>query len=442
MRCPHYPERGGAGDFVSAGADGDVRCRPMSPSPTLDVAFVRRQFPALTSSTVFFDNAGGSQILGRVVDRIADYLLTTNVQHGATYAVSQAATARVADAQVRTAALLNAASADEIVMGPTSTVLLQWLARAMSSSLGRGDEVVVSRADHESNIGPWVALAAQGVTVRTWELRPGAHLLHLDDLAALLTPRTRLVAVTQASNIFGAVQPVADIARLVHAHGARLCVDGVAFAPHRAVDVQAWDVDYYVLSFYKVFGPHHAVLYGKRALLLGLDTLYHYFVPKDRIPYKLQPGNPNYELSYGCVGIVDYLEELGRRHGAGNSATPRQAIETAWTVIANHEAALATRLLEYLRQHPRVRLLGPESGDAAVRVPTVSFVVDGVDARDIVAHTDALGIGIRHGDFHSRRLVEWLGHGGPAGVVRASMAHYNTVAEVDRLAAALDAVIR
>lgn len=408
-----------------------------SPS-ALDVGFVRQQFPSLSSGTVFFDNAGGSQILGRVVDRISDYLLTTNVQHGATYAVSQTATARIAEAQARTATLLNAASADEVVMGPTSTVLLQWLARAMSSSLAPGDEVIVSRADHESNIGPWVGLEAQGVVVRTWELRPGAHLLDLDDLAALLTPRTRLVAVTHASNIFGAVQPIAEIARLVHAHGARLCVDGVAFAPHRAVDVQAWDVDYYVLSFYKVFGPHHAVLYGKRPLLLGLDTIYHSFIPKERIPYKLQPGNPNYELSYGSIGIVDYLEELGRRHGAAADATPRLAIETAWTAITAHEAVLATRLLDHLRQRRRVRLIGPESGDAGVRVPTVSFVVDGVDARAIVRRTDALGIGIRHGDFHSRRLVEWLGHGGPAGVVRVSMAHYNTVDEVDRLTAAFD----
>jgi cysteine desulfurase family protein (TIGR01976 family) len=407
----------------------------------LDLGWVRQQFPALASDVVYFDNAGGSQALGRVVDRIRDYLLTTNVQHGASYAVSRAAAARVADAQVRMAEMLNAASPDEIVMGPASTVLLQWLARAMAPQLAPGDEVIVSRADHESNIGPWTGLQAHGAIVRTWELRPGASVLDLDDLARLMSPRTRLVAVTHASNIFGAIQPVAEIARVVHAHGVRLCVDGVAYAPHRAVDVRALDVDYYVLSAYKVFGPHHAVMYGKRDLLLGLDTLYHYFIPKDRIPYKLQPGNPNYELSYACIGIADYLDELGRREGAGIDATRRAAIETAWASIAAHEAVLSERLLGYLAQHPRVRVIGPDTADPAVRVPTISFVVDGRDSREIVAHTDGLGIGIRHGDFHSRRLVEWLGYGGPSGVVRVSMVHYNTVDEVDRLITALDAVL-
>ena len=402
---------------------------------------LRKRQPSLSSGFAFLDNAGGSQILGRVVDRIRDYLLTTNVQHGASYSVSQQATARVAEAQVRTAELLNASRPEEIVMGPTTTVLLQWLARAMTGQLAPGDEVVVSRADHESNIGPWVGLEAHGVVVKTWELRPGTHLLDLDDLAALMTPRTKFVAVTHASNIFGAIQPITDIARLVHARGAKLCVDGVAFAPHRAVDVRAWDVDYYALSFYKVYGPHHAVLYGKYEHLLELDTLYHYFVPKDKIPYKLQPGNPNYELSYACIGIADYLDDLGRRSGTPPAATRRAAIESAWSAIAAHEAALGGRLLDYLGTHPRVRVLGPATADAEVRVPTISFVVDGVDSREIVRHTDTLGLGIRHGDFHSRRLVEWLGYGGPSGVVRASMVHYNSPEEVDRLIAALDAVI-
>ncbi len=413
----------------------------MMPAPVLNLDFARAQFPALASGFAYLDNAGGSQILGRVVDRIRDYLLTTNVQHGASYALSQQASARLAEAQAQTAALLNAARPEEIVMGPTTTVLLQWLARAMSSQLAPGDDVIVSRADHESNIGPWVGLEAHGVVVKTWELRPGAYVLDLDDLRSLMTRRTKLVAVTHTSNIFGAIQPVADIARVVHAGGAKLCIDGVAFAPHRGVDVTALDVDYYALSFYKVFGPHHAVLYGKYEHLLELDTLYHYFVPKDKVPYKLQPGNPNYELSYGCIGIGDYLEELGRRSGVAQDASAQAAVAGAWGAIAAHESALAARLLDFLNSHPRVRVLGPATSDGTVRVPTISFVVDGIDARAIVRHTDTRDLGIRHGDFHSRRLVEWLGLGGPSGVVRVSMVHYNSAEEVDRLIAALDAVI-
>jgi len=410
-------------------------------APSLDLAFVRAQFPALASGFAFLDNAGGSQILDGVVDRIRDYLLTTNVQLGASYRVSQDASARLHEAQVRTAELLNAARPEEIVMGPTSTVLLQFLARAMAGQFAPGDEVVVSRADHESNIGPWVGLEAHGVVVKTWELNRDTGALELDDLERVMTPRTRLVAVTHASNIFGAIQPIAAISRFVHERKARICVDGVAYAPHRAVDVTAWDVDYYALSFYKVYGPHHAVLYGKYDQLLALDNLYHYFVAKDRIPYKLQPGNPNYELSYGCIGIADYLAALGQRVGVPAGAPRRVAIETAWSAIAAHEAVLAARLLSYLHGRPGVRVLGPATADVAIRVPTVSFVADGVPSDAIVRHTDTLGLGIRHGDFHSRRLVEWLGYGGVSGVVRASLVHYNTVDEVDRLIAALDAVI-
>ena len=238
------------------------------------------------------------------------------------------------------------------------------------------------------------------------------------------------------------IHPVADIARFVHAHGARICVDGVAYAPHRAVDVRAWDVDYYALSFYKVYGPHHAVFYGKYDQLLELDNLYHYFVPKDRIPYKLQPGNPNYELSYACIGIADYLVELGVRAGAASQREPPVAIETAWSAIADHEARLAARLLDYLRSQSRVRVLGPVSASRDGPRAHGEFRGGEASTRGTSSHhTDALGLGIRHGDFHSRRLVEALGYGGPSGVVRASMVHYNTVEEVDRLTAGIDAMI-
>jgi cysteine desulfurase family protein (TIGR01976 family) len=406
----------------------------------LDLSFVRAQFPALGSHFAFLDNAGGSQILGRVVDRISDYLLTSNVQLGASYAVSQRATERMQDAQRRTAELVNAERPEEVVMGPTSTLLVQLLARAMAHQFTPGDEVVVSRADHESNIGAWVGLESIGVIPRFWELNAGTHALELDDLDRVMSPRTKLVAFTHASNIFGTIHPVAAITRFVHDRGAKVCVDGVAYAPHRAIDVRAWDVDYYVLSLYKVYGPHHALLYGKYAHLLELANLYHYFIPPDRIPYKLQPGNVNYELSYGAIGIVDYLAELGVKSGESAGAPPRAQIETAFAAIADHERVLADRLLSYLATKPGVRVIGATTADQAVRVPTISFVVDGVDSQTIVRHIDTLQIGIRFGDFHSRRLVEHLDLARPNGVVRVSMVHYNTVGEIDRLIQGLDEV--
>ncbi|MGE0816164.1 MAG: cysteine desulfurase-like protein [Vicinamibacterales bacterium] len=406
----------------------------------LDLPFVRAQFPSLSGDFVFLDNAGGSQALGQVIDRIADYLRTTNVQLGASYAVSEQAGARMQEAQRRMAAFVNASRPEEVVMGPTSTLLVQLLARAMAHQFAPGDEVVVTRADHESNIGAWVGLDAVGVVPRFWEFDPASRRLELDGLARVMSPRTKLVAFTHASNIFGTIHPVAEITRFVHDHGAKVCVDGVAYAPHRLVDVAAWDVDYYVLSLYKVYGPHHALLYGKYAHLVELANLYHYFIANDRIPYKLQPGNPNYELSWGAVGIVDYAEALGARAGAAD-ASPRARMQAAFASMAGHEEVLARRLLDYLATKPTVRLIGEATADRAVRVPTISFTVDGMAAPDLVRRIDPLGIGIRHGDFHSRRLVEHLGLQATGGVVRVSMVHYNTVDEIDRLIAGLDAAI-
>ncbi len=407
----------------------------------LDPAFVRAQFPALANGFVFLDNAGGSQILGHVVERISDYLMTSNVQLGASYAISQRAGERMQEAQRRMAELINAERPEEVVMGPTSTLLVQLLAKAMAHQFTPGDEVVVTRADHESNIGAWVGLESIGVIPRFWEVNAETGALNLDDLGRVMSSRTKLVAFTHASNILGTIHPVAEITRFVHDRGARVCVDGVAYAPHRAVDVRAWDVDYYVLSLYKVYGPHHALLYGKYAQLLELANLYHYFIAKDRIPYKLQPGNPNYELSYGAIGIADYLAELGASAGAPQGASRRTRIETAFAAIADHEAALADRLLSFLATKPRVRVIGATTGDQAVRVPTISFVAAGVDSQAIVRHIDMLQIGIRFGDFHSRRLVDHLDLSRHNGVVRVSMVHYNTAAEIDRLIRGLDEVV-
>ena len=410
-------------------------------TPPLDPAFVRAQFPALANGFVFLDNAGGSQILGRVVERISDYLITSNVQLGASYAVSQRAGERMQEAQRRMAELVNAERPEEVVMGPTSTLLVQLLAKAMAHQFTPGDEVVVTRADHESNIGAWVGLESIGMIPRFWEVNAETGALDLDDLGRVMSSRTKLVAFTHASNILGTIHPVAEITRFVHDRGAKVCVDGVAYAPHRAVDVRAWDVDYYVLSLYKVYGPHHALLYGKYAQLVELANLYHYFIAKDRIPYKLQPGNPNYELSYGAIGIADYLAELGARAGAPQGASRRTRIETAFAAIADHEAALADRLLSFLATKPRVRVIGATTGDQAVRVPTISFVAAGVDSQAIVRHIDTLQIGIRFGDFHSRRLVDHLDLSRHNGVVRVSMVHYNTAAEIDRLIRGLDEVV-
>ena len=408
----------------------------METTMPLDVDHVRAQFPALHDNQwAYFDNAGGSQVLGSVAARVADYMLTSSVQTGASYSVSELASARMQQARSKVARFVGASRPEEIVFGPSTTVLMRFLATAMASQLVAGDEIILTDFDHESNIGPWLILKERGVVFKSWSIDPDTFAINLADLEALITKRTKLVCVTHCSNILGTINPIAAIASLVHAHGARLCVDAVAYAPHRAVDVVASGADYYLFSFYKVYGPHFAMLWGKHEHLLELDGLYHYFYGRDKVPMKLEPGNFNYELAWGCTGIVDYFDGLGGGHGS------RAAIVKAFDAVALHEQVLAARLLDWLNARNSVTVVGFKSADLATRVPTLSFKVAGQDSAELVRKLDPHKIGVRFGDFHSRRLIERLNLVQGSGVVRVSMVHYNTIGEVDRLIQALDQII-
>lgn len=405
--------------------------------PTLDLPFVRQQFPALAGDWTFFDNAGGSQILKPVVDRITEFLYSSNVQLGASYAVSQLATERVAAGAEAMAKFINAADSAEVVLGPSTSALLRMLAQCFRPTLQPGDEIVVTNADHEANISPWAELEREGMVVKIWRVNP-AFELDLADLEALLTPRTRLVAVTHSSNVLGSIHPVRAIADLVHAHGALLCVDGVAFAPHRRVDVQALDADFYTFSLYKVYGPHLALLYGKKELLLALPGYNHYFIEDTAIPYKFQPGGSSYELSYSLTAIPEYFASLAQHHGASSDADP---IDRAFDLIQAHEGELNQRLLSFLRDRPKVKIIGRDTADPTQRVSTISFVVEGLSSDQVPPLLDAHNIGIRYGHFYALRLIEDLGLLPNQGVVRVSLVHYNTVEECDQLIEQLECLL-
>jgi len=415
---------------------------PNQDNPTqdrLDIDFVRSQFPGLSHGWTFFDNAGGSQILKRAVERINTFLYDKNVQIGGSYEVSQAAAKALYEARTAAMHLVNARRPEEIVFGNSTTALLQNLARAMTSQLTPGDEIVVTIADHESNIGPWDRLRDAGMVVKFWPLNKDTFALDLADLEPLMSERTKLVCITHVSNILGSINPVREIADFVHSKGARICIDAVAYAPHRAIDVQDWNVDYYVFSLYKTYGPHYALMYGKYEHLLELDTLYHYFYGKDKVPGKLEPGNPNYELAYSTCGIVDYLSELGEK--AGETGSTREKIVAAYGAITLQENSLADRLLGYLRGRNDCRIIGQSTNRDGHRIPTISFVFDGRDSAEICKAMDAHRIAIRFGDFHSRRLAEYLGLTENNGMVRVSMVHYNTIEEIDRMTSALDQIL-
>ncbi|BDW89407.1 cysteine desulfurase-like protein [Thalassospira tepidiphila] len=411
----------------------------MADQRTLDMDYVHSQFPALANGWTFFDNAGGSQILSKALDRINAFLIERNVQIGGSYEVSQKAAEALLDARKSAAQLVNASRPEEIIFGASTTVLLQNLARAMRSQFKPGDEIVVTIGDHESNIGPWVALEEFGVNLRFWEPDVKTGRLSLDGLKAVMSDRTKLVCVTHVSNIIGEINPIREFADYAHKNGAKICIDAVAYAPHRAVDVKAFDADYYVFSLYKTYGPHGAMMYGKYDLLLELDTLYHYFYGKDKVPGKLEAGNPSYEMAYSVCGIVDYLTELGER--AGGTGSVRDKIVAAYDAIAAQENALTERLLTYLRGRNDCVIVGQDDNRDGTRIPTIAFRFDGRNAEDVCKIIDREKIAIRFGDFHSRRLVEYMGLSDNAGVLRVSMVHYNTIEQVDRLTAAFDRLL-
>jgi cysteine desulfurase family protein (TIGR01976 family) len=405
----------------------------------LNLDLIRSEFPALNNDCVYLDNAGGSQVLKRVANRIYDYLLTTSVQLGASYAQSQIASEKVLSAHRAIAELINANHDEEVVMGGSTTGLMFLLTQAILPSIREGNEIIVTDSDHEANIGGWMRLKNAGAIIKIWQVNHDSLTLELADLDQLLSPRTKWVAMTHASNVLGTVNAVADVAIRAHAAGARLCVDAVAYAPHRLVDVQVSGADIYVFSFYKVFGPHYAVLWGKRDLLLALPSLNHHFIGPEVLPYKLQPGNVNFELSYGCAGIAEYLIDVGTQLGAaGNN---RQRMQTAFDDFARHEDMLAEKLLAYLHGKKNIRIIGHDHVKDGNRMPTVSFVVVGKSSEAIVRHMDKFNIGIRFGDFYAKRLIETLGLQSHGGVVRISIAHYNTAGEIDRLIQQLDEVL-
>ena len=386
---------------------------------------------------ILMDNAGGSQTLQTVVDRIGHYLIHHDVQLGASYATSRIAGEALDDAVAAVQMWINAKAKEEVIIGASTTSLLRILSLCLAQQWQAGDEIIISDVDHEANRACWKSLEKQGFVIKTWCINTETMQLETDDLLALMTDKTRLVCVTHVSNVLGNINPLKDWAQLVHDQGAQICVDGVAYAPHRSIDVQDWDVDYYVFSTYKTFGPHQAVMYGKQALLEAMPGLNHEFITTS--PYKFQPGNLNYELSYSLKGVVEYLCELGS--DSDTIELNRDNLDKAFDQIANHEARLVQKLIDFIASKPQLRVIGANTADPAQRVATLSFAHESMDSKDIVEAVDPHKIGIRFGDFYAVELVKTLGLAEQNGVVRVSLAHYNTEAEMDKLIYVLGSVV-
>ncbi len=401
----------------------------------LDLARIRAHFPALQRPVVHLDGPAGSQVPREVIDAVAGYLADANANTHGLFATSLASDRMIEQARTAVADLLGAADPAEVSFGPNMTTLTFALARALGRTWKPGDEVVVSRLDHDANVAPWLRAAADaGATVRWLELRAADCTLDPASIEAAIGPRTRLVAVGAASNAVGTINPIAGIARRCRAVGAELFVDAVHLAPHALLDVCAWDCDYLACSAYKFFGPHVGILWGRAARMAALPV--DKVRPSDdRNPWRWETGTQSHEGIAGTLAAVDYLAGLGG--GASAPGGRRAALARAFEQIVVHERALCARLLGGLAELPGVRVLGiADPARLAERAPTVSIVHSGKSSHQLAQALADRNIQAWHGNFYALELSTALGLE-PDGMLRLGLLHYNTTDEVDHLLAAL-----
>jgi len=431
----------------------------------LDLPYVRSQFPALTQtvnghSAAFLDGPGGTQVPQRVIDAISNYLRRDNANTGGAYATSRNTDAMLAEARAAMADFLHCA-ADEIVFGPNMTTLTYAMSRALGRDLGPGDEILVTRLDHDANVSPWLALEEKGVIIRWAEILEEDCTLDLEDLASKINDRTRLVAVGYASNAVGTINPVKKIVSLAHAAGALAYVDAVHYGPHGLIDVAALDCDFLVCSTYKFFGPHMGVLFGKREHLQRFRP-YKVRPLTDAVPNRWEWGTLNHEGITGITGCVDYLADLGRRSltnaaiaalgcpssEAQPSATSdrRACIIAAFEAIHNYEHELMNRLIIGLQQIPKVKIYGiTDSSRFSERCPTLALRLVNQTA-DQTPLALAMKLGDQgfftwDGNYYALNLTECLDVEKSGGFLRIGLVHYNTIEEVDRLLTALRQIV-
>lgn len=393
-----------------------------------DLQWIRSQFPALASGAIFFDNPGGTQMVQQSLARMTDYLTRTNANHEGAFKTSRESDAVVDASRAAVADFLNARRPEEIVFGQNMTSLTLHISRSLARTLNAGDELVVTRLDHDANIAPWMLIAEDRGCLLKWvDFDPEDCTWSVEALKAQLTSRTKLVAIGYASNAVGTINPVAEAVQAAHAVGALVYIDAVQYAPHGPIDVQALDCDFLACSAYKFFGPHTGILYGKYELL---DQLKAYKVrpAHNEPPHKFETGTQSFESIAAVLGALEYFESLG----AGE--TRRQRLAAAMTAIKEYEQTLSRALIEGLSSINGLHIWGiTDLGQLDRRVPTVSFTLDGWHPRAVAAELDKHGIYVWDGNYYALAVMDRLGLEDKGGMVRVGAAHYNTLDEVAKL---------
>ena len=408
---------------------------PWQSSP---VEQIRAAFPALQDEFIFFDNAAGAQSPNTVLNAVANHLLHRNVQRGGRYRQSQEVDEAIAQARESVALLVNARHSDEISFGMNATSFMRLISIAIGQSLEDRREIIVTDLDHEANIAVWLALEREGAKIVWWHFRDDGR-LHPEDLDKLLSPRTRIVACTLASNALGSILDVADVSSRAHAAGAEVFVDAVHYGPHGPIDVQAFDCDYLVCSGYKIFSPHMGFLWGRLETLNALPTFREDFVP-DTTPAKLEIGTYIYENVAGMDAAVRYLEELGRLIQPA-AASRRAALVAATEAIRDYEAQLSRAMLDALAKANATVYGITAKEHISHRTPTLCFNLPGISPAKVTEELAKQNIGVRDGHMYSPRLMKRLGLTKESGAVRASLVHYNTLEEVHRFGSALAEIV-
>ena len=406
---------------------------------SLDVDYVKAQFPAFSdpksSKWSFFENAGGSYVPTNVIEHLNHFMTSTKVQPYAEFDTSAIAGDNMDQATKLFAEMINAKT-DEIIIGGSTTMNMYVLSNAMRSLLKPGDEVIVTNQDHEANVGAWRRLAEHGMIIKEWQINPETAELNIDDLKALLSEKTRIVAVTHCSNIVGSINDLKSIAKLVHEYDAYIVGDGVSYAPHGFPDVKDLDVDFYAFSLYKTFGPHLGLLYGKKDILNKLPNQNHEFLEGD-VPYTLNPGGPNHEELSCLIGVYEYFNNLYEHHFPGQDASTRGKIEAVNDLIAKHEMEIANPLLDYINTRDDINLIGKTNISNKDRAPTIAFTMNNKSSKELSSDLVKQGIATRNDNFYAWRCLKALGIDTDDGVVRTSMVHYNTHEDVKKLIEAL-----
>jgi len=397
------------------------------------VTDLRASFPALNNGEdfAFFDNAAGAQIPQCVLEAVTSHLVNCNVQRGGPYRKSQQVDATVARARQSVCEFVNAYHQDEIAFGMNATSFIRLVSLGIGQTLGERREIVVTEMDHEANIATWLALEGDGARFRWWRTRDDGD-LHVADLVPLLSPATRLVACTAASNAIGSLVDVTAVAKHAHAVGAEVFLDCVHYAPHAVIDVQEFGCDYLVCSGYKVFSPHMGFLWGRRELLERLPTFREDFIP-NQPPAKLEVGTFVYENVAGMDVAVAYLAALGEP--SDDKAEPesrRTRLVRAMEAIRAYEQSLSLEMLCVLQEAGADVYGVRDPKQVSQRVPTFCFSLGGIPPATVAGEMARNRIGVRDGHMYSPRLMQRLGLKPETGAVRASLVHYNTIEEVRR----------